>query len=54
MSSGVKKMKIACVQMNIKFGKPETNYNAIEKYIREASNIQSRYNCISRNVEYRL
>ena len=30
-------MKIACVQMNINFGEPETNFHAVEKYIREAA-----------------
>ena len=30
-------MKIACVQMNIHFGEPETNFHAVEKYIREAA-----------------
>src|SRR4051794_21808978 len=30
-------MKMACVQMNIEFGKPETNFTAVEKYIVEAA-----------------
>ena len=30
-------MKIACVQMNINFGDPETNFRAVEKYIEIAA-----------------
>ena len=30
-------MKIACVQMNINFGDPETNFHAVEKYIEDSS-----------------
>lgn len=30
-------MKIACVQMNIEFGKPDINYTSIENYVKEAS-----------------
>ena len=31
------KMKIACVQMDIAFGKPELNFSKIEKYIEEGA-----------------
>ena len=30
-------MKIACIQMNIAFGEPEKNYQAVEKYVIEAA-----------------
>jgi omega-amidase len=33
----VNPMKMACIQMNIEFGKPETNFTAVEKYIVEAA-----------------
>lgn len=33
-------MKIACVQMNIAFGEPEKNFEAAQKYIKEAAKAQ--------------
>jgi predicted amidohydrolase len=33
---GVKHMKVACIQVDVQFGKPELNYEYIEKKIREA------------------